>query len=146
MLSKENRFKHLLYFEVKIPILIGLIDPSWSPQLSLYKHCLSSSRGQLLTNSPASDWSIPANTGLWLVETRLVTQQQVTGGQCGLLSAQLFITVKLRFRSRSGDGQQGQSQVRSSSENWKLKDFELGYTIFLVLNCSELKAKKTFQV
>ena len=40
--------------------------------------------------------------------------------------------VKLRSWSRSGEGQEGQSQAKSSSENSKLKDLDLSHTINLV--------------
>ena len=40
--------------------------------------------------------------------------------------------VKLRSWSRSGEGQEGQSQAKSGSENSKLKDSDLSHTLNLV--------------
>ena len=39
---------------------------------------------------------------------------------------------QVKVRWRSGEGQEGQSQVRSSSEDFKLKDLDLSSTLFLV--------------
>ena len=42
-----------------------------------------------------------------------------------------IVIFKLRSRSRSGEGQEGQSPIKSSSENSKLKDLDLSHTINL---------------
>ena len=43
----------------------------------------------------------------------------------------LLYKVNILSSSGSGSGQEGQSQVRYSSENSQLKDLDLSYTIFL---------------
>ena len=40
--------------------------------------------------------------------------------------------VKLRSKFRSGEGKEGQSQAKLSSEISKLKDLDLSSTLFLV--------------
>ena len=41
----------------------------------------------------------------------------------------IFPFVKLRSRFRTGEGQEAQNQVWSSSENYKIKDLDLSYRI-----------------
>ena len=53
-------------------------------------------------------------------------------GSCEFVRYCNITHLFVKLRSRSGEGQEGQSQAKSSSENSKIEDLDLSHTINLV--------------